>query len=86
MKAGTENVAGSMGIEMQKIALIGSGKVETGRPEVDSKIIKLQTHLNETKKLVGHPGFEPGTKAFRFVPFTRLPGLSLHPNFRVWDA
>jgi hypothetical protein len=32
--------------------------------------------------LVGPPGLEPGTKGFRFVQLSLLPGLCLHHSLR----
>jgi integrase len=63
MKTGTENLAGSMGIETPKFALIENKQATTGRPEVDSNIYSIQNYLNYVRNLVGRPGFEPGTKA-----------------------
>lgn len=33
-------------------------------------------------KVVGPPGLEPGTKGFRFVQLSLLPGLCLHHSLR----
>jgi len=45
MKAGTENVAGSMGIDSREIALIGDKKILKVRSELDSNVAPLQNLL-----------------------------------------
>ncbi len=43
---------------------------------------KPLTEISGFSILVGPPGLEPGTKGFRFVQLSLLPGLCLHHSLR----
>ena len=43
----------------------------------------LTSKISGLSILVGPPGLEPGTKGFRFVQLSLLPGLCLHHSFRL---